>query len=434
MDVDLSYGRGTLPVTLPDANVRHVMRFQPTPVLAEAREAVRAGLVDPLGCAPLRELAGGRSNACIVTADITRPVPNDIILPAMLGELARAGLAPERVTILIGTGSHRANTPDELREMLGDETVDSGVRIVNHDAHDPAAQELMGETNRGTPALVNRVYAQADLKLAVSLVEPHLIAGFSGGRKAICPGVCGMETLLRFHAPPLVNPAEACAGLIEGNPAHEESLAVTRLAGAPELMVNATLNEERAVTGIFVGELEAAHLASVAQSYRQGRAAISQPVDIVVTTGAGHPLDLTFYQSVKGIAGAVGILEPGGTIVIACECSEGIGDPPLVRALFETERLDEYVPRVTDTAYFHMDQWHAQFSKILRVAGEVMVHSGGVSNEDLANCFVTPVDRVEEGIERALSRHGADASIAVLPEGPYVLACTAGDRIDSQQF
>ncbi|HJN17791.1 MAG TPA: nickel-dependent lactate racemase, partial [Armatimonadota bacterium] len=344
------------------------------------------------------------------------------------------GLSPERVTILIGTGSHRGNTPDELREMLGDETMDSGARIVNHDAHDPDAQVVMGETSRGTPAHINRIYAEADLKLAVSLVEPHLIAGFSGGRKAVCPGVCGMETLLRFHSPPLVNPDEACAGQIHGNPAHEESLAVTRLAGAPELMVNVTLDETRRMTGVFAGELEAAHLAAAAHSYKQGRSAIDEPVDIVVTSAAGYPLDLTFYQSVKGIAGPVPIIKPGGTIIIACECAEGIGDSPLVAALFETDKLEDYVPRVRDAAYFHMDQWYAQFTKIRRVAGEVMVFTDGVPNDDLAKCFVTPIDSVEEGVAAALAKHGSDASIAVLPEGPYVLSCLAGDRVDQQQF
>jgi len=434
MDVALSYGRRGLTASLPDANVRHILRFQPMPAIDDAREATRLAVSDPIGCEPLRDIACGRGDACIVTSDITRPVPNEVILPVLLAELACAGLPPERVTILIGTGSHRGNTPDELREMLGDETMESGARIVNHDAHDPEAQVAMGETSRGTPAHVNRLYAEADLKLAVSLVEPHLIAGFSGGRKAICPGVCGMETLLSFHSPPLVNPDEACAGQIHGNPAHEESLAVTRLAGAPELMVNVTLDEVRRVTGVFAGELEAAHLAAVAHSYKQGRSTIDEPVDIVLTSAAGHPLDLTFYQSVKGIAGPVGIVKPGGTIIIACECAEGIGDPPLVDALFETDKLEDYVPRMTDAAYFHMDQWYAQFTKIRRVAGDVMVFTDGVPNQDLAKCFVTPIDSVEEGVAAAIAKHGPDASIAVLPEGPYVLSCLAGDRIDRQSF
>jgi nickel-dependent lactate racemase len=434
MEITLSYGRMGLQATLPDRNVRHVLRSASLPVLEDPREATRQVLRGPVGCPPLRELAAGKADACIVTSDITRPVPNGAILPVVLEELAAAEIPAERIVVLIATGSHRPNTPDELREMLGDEVMGSGARIVNHDAFDSQGLVYRGETRRGTPVHVNRLYAEADVGVSVSLVEPHLIAGFSGGRKQICPGICGIDTILHFHAPDLVLPDEACAGLIDANPAHEESLEATRIAGAPEITVNATLDEVRRVTGIFVGELQAAHRGAVARSVAACKVSIPGPIDIAVTTGAGHPLDLTFYQSVKGLAAPIPILKSGGTIIAACECAEGVGEPDLQRRIVELNDFDAYQPRVWDPTYFHMDQWHAQFSKIRRRAGEVLVFSGGISRPQLQQCFVTPVDSVEEAAERALAAHGPDATIAVLPEGPYVLPCIEGDRIDRQDF
>jgi len=432
MQLTLRYGRHGLPVTLPDGNVRHVLRFRRLPGLEEPAASVLQALRQPLNAPPLRELAAGKRNACVVTSDLTRPVPNALVLPAIVQELAAGGVAPEQVTILIGTGSHRPNTPDELREMLGSEVVEGGPQIVNHEAFDPAQLVHRGETRRGTPVVVSRRYVEADLRVSVALVEPHLIAGFSGGRKAICPGICGIETILRFHAPDLVQPDEACAGLIDGNPAHEESLEAATIAGAPELTVNVTLDEERRLTGVFGGEMDAAHRAAVARSVAQSKVAIAEPVDIALTTSAGHPLDLTFYQGVKGIAAPIRIIKPGGTIIVAHECAEGIGEPDLARRLLQTEDLESYVPRVWDPTYFHMDQWHAQFTKVLRRAGEVLQFSEGISREDQARCFVTPVESVEAGVRHALREHGGDAAIAVLPEGPYVLACVEGDRIDRQ--
>ena len=435
MQIPLRYGRHGLRASLPDANVRHVLRFRPLPPVERPPSAVADALRRPIGVAPLKELASGRRDACIVISDITRPVPNPVLLPALLEHLAAADLPSERVTVLIGTGLHRGNTPAELREMLGEEVLGSGVTVVNHDARDVGGQARVGSTSRGTPVYVDRIYAEADLKLAVSLVEPHLMAGFSGGRKAICPGICGMETIRGFHGPALLAPDEACAGNLTGNPVHEEALEVAKLAGAPEFTVNVTLDEARRMTGVFAGGLEACHLVAVARSVEQSKVAVPEPVDIVVTTNAGHPLDLTFYQGVKGMIAATPILRPGGSIIIAHECSEGIGGPEFSELLLSTGNIADFEARLEDPDFFCIDQWQLQeHAKVLRHAGEVLSLSGGIPREQLARCFVTPLETVEEGVERALAGHGPDASMAVIPEGPYVLACLEGDRIDGQRF
>jgi nickel-dependent lactate racemase len=435
MQITLRYGRHGLPVTLPDANVRHVLRFHPRPPIEDVASALRECLRSPIACPPLRELAVGRRHVCLVTSDITRPVPNALILPALLAELRAAGLPPERVTILIGTGLHRENTPSELREMLGPDVVASGARIVNHDARAVDQQAYLGETPRGTPVYIDRAYVESDLRVAVSLVEPHLMAGFSGGRKAICPGICGMETIRRFHGPRLLDPDEACAGRLDGNPVHEEALAVATLAGRPDLTVNVTLNESRELTGVFAGELIACHLAAVQRSVGQSKVVLAEPVDIVVTTNAGYPLDLTFYQGVKGMIAALPILKPGGTILIAHECAEGLGGPEFTDLLLSVTDPHAYIASTWDESVFCIDQWqlHEQV-KVLRHAGEILNLSAGIPRDLQARCFATPIASVEEGIARALRKHGPNASIAVIPEGPYVLACLKGDPIDRQTF
>lgn len=433
MEIVLRYGRTGRKVILPDANVRHVLRSRSLPPIHDPEAAIYQALRTPVGCPPLRELAVGRREACIVTSDITRPVPNTHIIPALLCELEAGGVPPDRVTILIGTGLHRANTFDELKEMLGEDTLASGARIVNHNARESKDQVAVGRTSRNTRAVVNRAYREADLRITISLVEPHLMAGFSGGRKAICPGICGIDTIRGFHGPQLLDADEACAGVLQGNPVNEEALAVALLAGRPHLTVNVTLDENRQISGLFAGELLQCHLAAVRRSVEQSKVTLPEPVDIVITSNAGYPLDLTFYQGIKGMVAAMPIVKRGGTIIIAHECAEGIGGPEFTQLMLSVDDPHAYIASTWDESVFCIDQWqlHEQV-KVLRHVGEIFNFSEGIPADQQAQCFVTPVASVEEGVEMALAKHGSRASIGVIPEGPYVLACVEGDLIDRQ--
>lgn len=423
MHLTLRYGRHGLDVDLPDRNVAHVLRLNPVPPLPDPVAATRAVLRDPLGTPPLVDLARGRRDACLVVSDITRPVPNAVLLPPILDALETAGLGPERILVLVATGLHRGNSRDELVQMgLGD-ALARGISIVNHDARDAASHRHLGVTSGGIPVWVDQRYLQADLKLLTGLVEPHLMAGFSGGRKAICPGLCGVETVMAWHSPRMLEPPEACAGKLAGNPVHEQALEVARMAGGADLIVNATLDERRQVTGVYAGELEAAHLAAVAQAERQTRVVLDAPVDIVVTTAAGWPLDLTFYQGVKGMVGALPITRPGGTIIIAQENAEGIGGPEYAELMLGITDPHDYMARAFRGEVCSIDQWqlHEQ-EKVLRRC-QVLNFSEGLPRDVQQRLFVTPVDSVEAGVAQALAKHGPDARIAVIPEGPYVLAC-----------
>jgi len=427
MIATLRYGRNGLRVELPDECVSHVLRQRPLPTLDDPAAATRAALAGPIGAAPLAEVARGRGDACIVVSDLTRPVPNAVILPPVLETLEDAGLPPERVTILVATGLHRPNTEAELREILGDEVMPGGCAIVNHDARDESEQVDLGRTARGTPALVDRRYVEADLKILTGLVEPHLMAGYSGGRKAICPGIAGCDTIMVFHGPALLEPPAARTGNLVANPVHEEALAVADLAGGADLIVNVTIDEHRAITGVFAGEMRAAHVAAMERCEAQTKVVLDEPADIVVTSGGGYPLDLTLYQSTKGIVAAGPICRDGGTIVIAQQNAEGLGSDDFA-ALITCGDVHDCIREALAGAPICIDTWQLHVvEKVLRRCRVISISD--LPERDARRVPFARADTVEEAVAQALEDHGRQARIAVMPEGPYVLACLASDSV-----
>jgi nickel-dependent lactate racemase len=425
MRLHLRYGREGLDVDVPDRNLAAVLRLKRLPKLDDPVAATREALANPIATPPLKDIARGRRDAVVVVSDITRPVPNRVILPPVIEALGEAGIGSRQVTILVGTGLHRPNTDDELREMLGADIVDSGCRIVNHVARDMDAQAHLGETARGTPVCIDRTYLEADLKILTGLIEPHLMAGYSGGRKAICPSIAGQDTIVTWHGPRFLEPDEARAGNLVNNPVHEEALAVARIAGGADFIVNVTMDDQRDVTGVFAGDMIEAHLAGVRHLDPAVTATLPEPVDIVVTTNAGYPLDLTHYQGIKGMIAAVPIVKQGGTIIIAHECAEGLGGEEFAQLILEVEDIEAYIKKTYEPGFFVIDQWQLhEMGKVLRRA-EVYNCSEGVPKAQQERLFVTPIDSVEQGIEMALDKHGPDAGIAVIPDGPYVLAALA---------
>lgn len=429
MQVFLRYGRAGLNVEIPDGNVAHVLHMTPLPPLSDTDAAVRDALLHPLGTLPLAKLARGRRDAVVVISDITRPVPNRLLVPPLLQCLTDAGIAPGDILILVATGLHRASTDEELAEMLGPKIVGGGFRIASHIARDPGAHVDLGVTGRGIPVQVDRRYVEADLKILTGLVEPHLMAGYSGGRKAICPGLCGEATIMAWHSPRMLAPENARAGSVTGNPVHEEALVIADMAGGADFILNVVLDEQRAIKGVFGGEMHAAHLAAMTLAERQSRVVVPEPVDIVVTTAAGYPLDLTFYQGIKGMVGAMPIVKPGGTIIIAQENAEGLGSPEFSELILGHDSLQEMVEALFSGALCSIDQWQLQeMEKVCRRA-RVLNYSTGISWDLQRRLFVEPVQSVEAGIAMALEEHGQDARIAVIPEGPYVLCCLADEPI-----
>jgi len=420
MRVKLDYGRSGLFVELPDENLVKILRYRPAEPLADPRAVIRELLWRPIGTPPLAEIAAGKRSACIAVCDITRPVPNELILSEMLPILEMAGIPRERILILIATGLHRPNLGRELVQILGEEIAEK-YWVENHSGQDPEEHEYLGESPRGVPIWIDRRYLQADLKITVGLIEPHFMAGYSGGRKLICPGLAALETVRAWHSPRFLEHPRARSGVLEGNPVHEENTWIARRAGC-DFIVNVVLDEERRIVHAVAGDMEAAFLEGVRFVDTMVRDTVPEPVDVVVTTSAGYPLDATFYQSVKGMVAAEPIVKPGGTVILAAEISEGIGSPEFQQIFREHSSLDEFMERITQGNYFRMDQWQLEEMAKVRRKARIVVVTEGLSATQLERLFVESAPSVEAALEECRRRYGPNMTVAVIPKGPYLIA------------
>ncbi len=416
MKILLDYGTKGIEADVPDENLLTIARQKDESVLDNPQAVLKQSLIKPIGSKPFADLCKGRSTACIVVSDKTRPVPNTIILPPLLEVLDRRRIS---TTILVACGMHTPTEGKVLEDMLGRDIV-SKYRIVNHLGENEGELKRLGLSRNGTPVVVNRHYVEADLRIVTGFIEPHFMAGFSGGRKAICPGISGAETMKYAHSPELMGAPCSSSGVIAGNPFHEFSLEVAKMARV-DFMVNVTLRRDKKITGIFAGDLEKAHAEGVAFCNSQSRVAVPAEADIVLTTNAGYPLDQDFYQTVKGMVCALPAVRKDGTIVIASECSRGIGSDIFRDMLFEMRDADSFMAMIQKPGFFRIDQWEVQeLIKTLEKV-DVKMYSTGIPTEDLRKCHVDPIPSVEQGIGEALAKHGKNARITVIPSGPYVI-------------
>jgi len=420
MRLRLEYGRSGLEVELPERHLVKSLQYPAVEPLADPLGAVELALDEPIGTAPLSELARGRRNACVVVSDVTRPVPNWLLLPPLLERLEKAGIARENILILVATGLHRPNVGHELVEMLGQHVAEN-YRIENHDGRDLSSHTYLGQSPRDVPIWIDSRYVSADLKITTGLIEPHLMAGFSGGRKLICPGLAALETVKVWHGPDFLEHPNARAGTLEGNPVHEENTYIGRRAGC-DFIVNTLIDAQRRMLKVVAGDMESAFYEGVAVARRVVRDTLAEPVDIVVTSAAGYPLDATFYQSIKGMVAALPIVRRGGTIILAAEMSEGVGSPEFQRLFAENPSLEVFFERLMSKNSFTLDQWQLEeMAKVARWA-KIKVFSDRLPAETLRRLFVEPVESVEGAVAESLAEYGPNATIAVIPKGPYVLA------------
>jgi lactate racemase len=375
----------------------------------------------PIGTPPLLEIAHGRKNAVVVISDITRPVPNPVILPPILRTLEAAGIEREKILILIATGMHRPNEGVELIELVGEE-IAASYRVENHAGTDLASHVDLGVSEEGVPLLVDRRYLDADLRILTGLIEPHLMAGYSGGRKAVLPGVCSLETMKVMHGYKMIQDPLTVVGRLDDNPFHLTALKLARQVGV-DFIVNVTLNENREISGVFAGDLDLAHRAGVSEMEAFVVEEVEDPVDIVVTSGGGYPLDLTFYQAIKGLVAAKNILKPGGTLILAAELGEGMGSVSFQELVDEMTNPEEFLESLKGPGYRQLDQWMLQdHCNVLIHAGDVLVFTDHLSEDWLSKALVCKIHSLDEGLKMAFESHGPMASVAVMPQGPYVIA------------
>jgi len=403
-----------------------LLGYQPSQPLANPAAVLAEKLHRPNGTAPLAELARGRTSACILICDVTRPVPNHLLLRPLIEGLLAAGMARERITVLVATGLHRPNEGDELAALVGDPWVMQTVRVENHFARDGAAHADLGITPlRRTPVKLDRRFVDADLRIATGLVEPHFMAGYSGGRKVIAPGIAHEDTIRTFHSARFMEDAAAIQCNLAGNPLHEEQLAIVRMLGEVYAL-NTVIDEERDLVHVNFGEVIASHLESVAFVADSTRVPVGRRFATVLTSAAGAPLDKTYYQTVKGMVTPLDILAPGGTLIVASECAEGFGSREFrdaQRRLVDTGP-DAFLESILAKRFADVDEWQTEMQLKSMRAGRVQLYTTGLDAEERRLTGVEAIDVLDTAVEAALARAG-DPELAVIPEGPYVIPVVA---------
>ncbi|GAA4160244.1 nickel-dependent lactate racemase [Phytohabitans flavus] len=414
MLVELAYGSNGLVVDLPDGRTT-VITPHPRPAAADERAELRRALRDPVAGPPLRERVRRGQTVAISACDGTRPQPRHLMIPAVIEELD--GIVDlDDIVILVATGTHRGNTDAELRAMFGDEVVD-GVRIVNHDARDGSTLRWVGRLGKDVPVWLNREWLDADVRITTGFVEPHFFAGFSGGPKLVAPGLAALETVLTLHDASRIGDPRATWGSTVGNPVHDDVRAIAAGTGV-DFAFDVVLNREQRVVSAFGGDLLAMHAAAIETARAAAMRPVPAPFDIVVTTNAGYPLDQNLYQAVKGMSAAHQVVRPGGTIICAAECRDGFPDHGSYREVLSSSEspralLDAIAARPVTVP----DQWQVQIQARIQSTARVVMHTGYLTDAELATAHLEQT----KDIAAAVSAHGTDATICVLPEGPQTI-------------
>jgi nickel-dependent lactate racemase len=417
MRVRLDYGVDGLDVDLPQDRltiIEPVFR----PAITDAPAALTAALRAPLGRPPLREIVRRGQTVAISVCDITRAQPRQEMLAALFAEMP--DIPADDITVLIATGTHRANTSSELDAMLGAD-ITRRYRVINHDSRDAASLTCVGKTSTGVAVHINRAFVNADVRITTGFVEPHFFAGFSGGPKMVAPGLAGIETVLVLHDAQRIGHPMATWGVIEGNPIHDDIREIARMVRV-DFSVDVTLNREQKITAVFAGELLAEHRAACEAATRDAMRSVEAPFDVVLTTNSGFPLDQNLYQAVKGMSAAAKVVRPGGTIVCAAECRDGLPSHGSYGEVLASQPSPEkLLAMINAPGYSTPDQWQVQIQAQVQMKATVMVKTGGLTPEAVRAAHFHPVDDVGAAVSDAMRRAGPHATLCVLPHGPQTI-------------
>ncbi len=417
----MRYGKKGLPIDIPDGLDADVIQKKTMPRLTEPAKAMRSAIAHPVECKSLKEEVAGSRNICILVCDLTRPVPHAIVLPVLIEELISAGAHPEMITILVATGLHRPNEGEELAELIASDWVLKTVKVENHYARRDEDHVFLGTTPRGMPVKLDRRFVNADLRIAVGIVEPHFMAGYSGGRKLIIPGVAHHETIRVFHSTRMLMHENVANCIVEENPIHEEQMATLRMTGK-SLALNTVIDEDRNLSFVNFGEIEKSFLDAVAFARPYFEVPVPRKYHTVVTSAAGYPLDRNYYQTVKGMVGVADIIEPDGNLFVVSECSEGLGTNEYAESQSRLIALgtDRFLEETSQKESASIDEWQSVMQVKAMKTGTMHLYSDCLTKEAQALTGVHMIRSLMEGIRKSIKEKN-DSRIAVIPEGPYVI-------------
>ncbi len=423
LSLRVAYGETGLTIDLAHDNLTVVEPIY-RPGVPDERRAVVDALRQPIEAPPLRDLVRPSDRVVVVISDITRPVPNRAILPPLLAEIAH--VPDDQITILNGVGLHRPNSPSEFDLMLGPD-IARRFRVINHDAHDRRGLVYLGRSRFGGEIWLNRTYVEADVRIVTGFIEPHFFAGFSGGPKGVFPGIAGAETIMHNHCASMIGHPNARWGVTRGNPIHEEQRDGVARA-EPHFLLNVATNRDKQITAVFAGHYLRAHEVGCHFVRESAMRAVDRRFPIVITTNSGYPLDLNLYQVVKGIAAAEEIVEPGGAIVVAAECREGVGHGDFARILAMCDTPREILDLINRPNLHVPDQWQVQILARILTRARVFLYSDSLPPSEVRRAHLEPAKSVEAVVDCLLDEYGREAPICVLPQGPLTIPYVAEGR------
>lgn len=420
MLIKMNYGKSGFDLVLPDFIKADIITKKLMPVFQDPNKAMKDALANPVGSGVLADEAHNCESVCILICDITRPVPNGLILPVLINELIDAGISVDKITILVATGLHRPNEGQELEELIGDRAILDRVRAENHFARCDEDHRFLGYTSRGTPVKIDKRFVDADLRIVTGLVEPHFMAGYSGGRKVITPGVAHADTITRLHSSDFLEDSKAANCILDGNPLHVEMLEIASMIGKT-LVVNTVLDEERRLSFVNFGELIESHYDAIEFLKDYAGVKVNRRYNTVVTSAARYPLDKTYYQTVKGMVAASNIVEPGGDLFIVSECSEGLGSYEFIEAQKRLIELgaEAFLDSINHKKHADIDEWETEMLLRSTKCANVYLYSDGLCDADHELTGMNKVESLADAVMKSVESSG-DNHIAVIPEGPYV--------------
>ena len=418
MLIKIAYGKKGLDLDVPAS--ADVLIPKQAPGLEDEGAGLLKALRQPTAGRPLRELVHAWSRVAIVHTDITRATPNRRILPVLLTELVAYGIERDNITLINALGTHRRQSEAELRALLSDEVVDN-YTCLQHDAWDDANLIDFGQTTLGHPARLNRAYVEADLRILTGYIEPHFMAGFSGGPKGVLPSIAGFESVLSNHGVEMVA-TSATWGVTQGNPVWDEMFEMAERV-QPVFLFNVTMNAKRQITGVFSGDLPEAHQAGCEFVREHAFINIPAPYDVIVTSNNGYPLDQNLYQCIKGMHAAARVVRPGGAILACGECADGIPAHGKYFELLQAGGSPEGILKMLQQPGFHShDQWQVQAQAQLQLHSDIYVHAGGLSDAQIRQALFLPARHPQAALE-TLTDYGP--RLCVLPYGPETVPTLA---------
>ena len=407
-------------LTLPEHGFLGIFESALPPAAKDQSAEVERALDNPIGSAPLEELARGKRSAVIISSDHTRPVPSRIMMPLILRRL-RKGEPNIDITILVATGCHRETSREELIAKYGEGIVEHE-NIVVHDSSDAANMVKLGILPSGGELIVNRLAVETELLVGEGFIEPHFFAGFSGGRKSVLPGISSRQTVLANHCSEFIQSPFARTGNLENNPIHNDMVFAARAAKLA-FIVNVVINGKKEIVRAFAGDMEKAHIEGC--KFLRSCCEVRVPEsDIVVTSNGGYPLDQNVYQAVKGMTAGEAVCRNGGVIILAAACNDGHGGYSFFQELLQAASADELLEKTAHIPRNQTipDQWQYQILARILKCHTVIVVTRDCDHAMLEKMHLLAASSMDEAVAMARKIVGQNASLSVIPDGVSVVA------------